>query len=143
MRLSQQGNYGLRAAYELTCNYLQGPVTAKQISQRQNIPLLVLEQLLFLLSKSGLIKIEYGPLGVGYMLADEPSNLSVGDIFRPLEGPFQISGCVTSGEKEHCHHNKHCFSITFWKMFEKEIEHLLDSYTLDDFFRIAQTEHNM
>lgn len=132
MILSKKGNYGLRAVYELACNYSEGFVTAKQISQRQNIPLQVLEQLLFLLSKGGLINIESGPSGIGYKLADEPDKLSVGDVFQALEGPFLISGCVTSGEKEHCHREEYCFSLLFWKKFEKEIKQLLDSYSLGD-----------
>lgn len=137
MILSQKGNYGLRMAYELACNYPSGFVTAKQISQHQNIPLQILEQLLFLLSNGGLIKIESGPSGVGYMLAEEPDKLSVGDFFQALEGPFQISGCVTSGEKEHCHREEYCFSLIFWKKFETEIEHLLDSYSLGDLTRLS------
>lgn len=137
MRISRKGNYGLRTAYELTRNYSKGPVTAKLISQRQNIPLQVLEQLLFVLSKGGVIKIESSPSGVGYILADEPNKLSVGDFFKTLEGPFQISGCVTSGKKEHCSREEYCISITFWRMFEKEMEHLLDGYTLGDLSRLV------
>lgn len=135
--ISKKGNYGLRLAYELACNHSTGCISAKEISQRQNIPLQILEQLLFLLSKSGLIKIESGPSGIGYMLANEPDKLSVGDIFQALEGPFQISGCVTSGEKEHCHREEYCVSLIFWKKFEKEIKHLLDSYALDDLSRLS------
>jgi Rrf2 family protein len=127
----------LRIAYELACNYSKGPVTAKLISQRQNIPLQVLEQLLFVLSKGGVIKIESGPSGVGYILADEPNKLSVGDFFKSLEGPYQISGCVTNGKKEHCSREEYCISITFWRMFEKEMEHLLDGYTLGDLSRLV------
>ena len=137
MIISKKGNYGLRAVYELTCNYSAGFVTAKQISQRQNIPLQVLEQLLFLLSKGRLIEIESGPSGIGYKLAEEPDKLSVGDIFQALEGPFQISGCVTSGEKEHCHREEYCFSLIFWEKIEKEIKHLLNSYTLSDLTRLS------
>ena len=137
MRVSQKGNYGLRTAYELTRHYSKGPVTAKLISQRQNIPLQVLEQLLFVLSKGGVIKIESSPSGVGYILADEPNKLSVGDFFKTLEGPFQISGCVTSGMKEHCSREEYCISITFWRMVEKEMEHLLDGYTLGDLSRLV------
>ncbi len=137
MILSQKGNYGLRMAYELACKYSTGFVTAKQISQRQNIPLQILEQLLFLLNNGGLLKIEPGPSGMGYMLADEPDKLSVGDIFQAIEGPFQISGCVTSGQKEHCHREAYCFSLIFWKKIEKEIKHLLDSYALSDLSRLS------
>jgi Rrf2 family transcriptional regulator, cysteine metabolism repressor len=137
LKLSKKGNYGLRAVYELACSYSAGPVPARLISQRQNIPLQVLEQLLFLLIKGGLIKIESGPTGIGYKLADEPDKLSVGDVFQALEGPFQISGCITSGEKEHCHREDYCFSLIFWKKVEKEIKQVLDSYALSDLTRLS------
>lgn len=139
MIVSQKGNYGLRMAYELACNYPAGFVTAKLISQHQHIPLQVLEQLLFLLSKGGIIISETSPSGIGYMLADDPAKLSVGDIFQALEGPFQISGCVTSGQKDHCHREAICFSLVFWKKIEKEIMHLLDRYALSDLLRLSST----
>ncbi|MEX1299466.1 MAG: Rrf2 family transcriptional regulator [Desulfotignum sp.] len=137
MIVSQKGNYGLRMAYELARNYSAGFVTAKQISQRQNIPLQVLEQLLFLLINSGLIKTISSPSGIGYRLADEPDKVSVGDIFQALEGPFQISGCVTSGQREHCHREAYCFSLIFWQKIEEEIKHLLENYALSDLSQLS------
>ena len=140
MKISKQGKYGLRAAYEVACNYEKAFISAKQISQRQNIPLLILEQLLSQLYKDGIVKIKFGPSGIGYKLFDEPDRICVGDIFRTLEGPFQIAGCITSGEKEHCYREKYCISLIFWNKFEKEIEHLLDGYSLGDLSRLARTE---
>lgn len=131
--LSNSGKYGLRVAYELARSYDSGPVSSREISDRQNIPLKNLDYLLFQLHKSQIIHTyPLDGLGIGYRLASPPENLSVGTIFRFLEGPFLISGCVNSGQKEHCDRIDTCISIIFWTRIEAQIESLLQLFSLRD-----------
>ncbi|UCE05782.1 MAG: Rrf2 family transcriptional regulator, partial [bacterium] len=129
------GNYGVRAIYELACNYGKGPIQIKQISERQDIPLRYLEQLLLRLKRSGVIESVRGPSG-GYVLTDDPVNLSGGDVFRVLEGPFQMAGCVQSGNKDHCRRMKNCISNILWSKIESRFEQILDEITLLDLTQI-------
>lgn len=131
MKLSTKGNYGVRAAFELARHYGKGPLPVKQISERQDIPLKYLEQLLFRLKKGGIITSVRGPSG-GYVLTDSPSNFSVGDVIKILEGPLQMAGCVVSGDKHHCLRNDNCISKIFWAKIEKRIDHVLNEISLQE-----------
>ncbi|MCU0643971.1 MAG: Rrf2 family transcriptional regulator [bacterium] len=135
MKLSTRGNYGLRAVYELTRHYGQGPLTIRQISERQNIPLKYLEQLLHRLKKSGIIESVRGPTG-GYALADDPANFSVGDILRVLEGPLHLSGCIRSHDSDHCLRHERCISNILWSEIEKKFAEVLDDISLTDLTKL-------
>ena len=131
MKLSARGNYGVRAVYELARNYGNGPIQIRQISERQDIPLKYLEQLLHRLKRSGIIKSVRGPAG-GYVLTDHPAKLSIGDVFRVLEGPFHMSGCVQSENSDHCLHMDNCISKILWSTTEKQFEQILNNISLLD-----------
>ncbi len=135
MKLSTRGNYGVRAVYELARHYGQGPLQIKQISERQDIPLKYLEQLLHRLRKSGIIESIRGPSG-GYVLKDNPANLSIGDVFRVLEGPFRMSECVQSQDKDHCRRMRNCISSILWSKIERRFVQVLDEITLLDLARL-------
>ena len=136
MKLSTRGNYGVRAVYELACNYGKGLIQIKQISERQEIPLKYLEQLLLRLKKSGIIESVRGPSG-GYELTDDPSNLSIGTVFRVLEGPFQMSGCVQSRNKDHCGRMNNCISNILWTQLEQRFEQVLEEISLLDLIQLG------
>jgi len=131
LKLSTKGNYGVRAAFELARHYGKGPLPVRQISERQDIPLKYLEQLLFRLKKGGIIKSIRGPSG-GYVLTDSPANFSVGDVIKILEGPLQMAGCVLSGDKHHCNRNNNCVSKILWLKIEKKIDFILNEISLQD-----------
>ena len=136
MKLSTRGNYGVRAVYELACNYGKGLIQIKQISEQQEIPLKYLEQLLLRLKKSGIIESVRGPAG-GYVLTEDPSNLSIGKVFRVLEGPFQMSGCVKSRNKDHCGRMNNCISNILWTQLEQRFEQVLEEISLLDLIQLG------
>jgi len=125
----------VRAVYELARHYGKGPLQIKQISERQDIPTRYLEQLLHRLKKGGIITSIRGPSG-GYELSDDPVNLSVGDIFRILEGPFHMAGCVQSVDKRHCSRNGNCISNQLWSKVQRQFFQVLDEISLLDLTRL-------
>lgn len=131
MKLSTRGNYGVRAIFELARNYGKGPIQIKQISERQDIPMNYLEQLLLQLKKGGIIESIRGPMG-GYVLTDDPAKISIADIFQILEGPLQMSGCVQSNNKKHCHRTENCISNILWSKIQRRFVQILDEITLLD-----------
>jgi hypothetical protein len=54
MKFSKKSEYGLRALIELTKNYGH-PITRQQIGERQNVPVVFLEQILLSLKHAGLL----------------------------------------------------------------------------------------
>ena len=85
MKLSTRSTYGMRALVELALVTGHGPVSASLIASRQNLSVAYLEQLLHRLKKQGFVSSIRGPKG-GYVLAKDPSRITMADLVRVLEG---------------------------------------------------------
>ncbi len=131
MKLSTKGKYGVRAVVEIARHYGQGPITIKEIAERQGISFSYLEQILHRLGKAGLIESVRGPSG-GYLLARKPAELTVGDIVRVLEGPIALSHCLEPGESTECHQTDDCVARMVWAKVGAKLEEALDSISFED-----------
>ncbi len=129
LRLSTKGQYGVRAMYEIARGYNVGPITIKEISEKQDVSVAYLEQILNTLRKAGLITSVKGP-GGGYVLSREPGRISIGAILRELEGPVAITSCLDP--KEGCMRIEGCVTHLLWKSLGEKIEGFLDTMTLKD-----------
>src|ERR1051326_205670 len=98
MRLSKRGEYGLRAMIILAgtphSNAPLPVVQIKEISEREKIPAKFLEQILLTLKNAGLLHSKMG-VGGGYYLAKQPTEITLGQIFRVLDGPLAPIRCVS------------------------------------------------
>ncbi|GER77985.1 MAG: Rrf2 family transcriptional regulator [Anaerolineaceae bacterium] len=105
MRLSKRGEYGLRAMIRLAEPSADGSspamVQIKEISERENISSKFLEQILLTLKNAGLLHSKMG-LGGGYYLAKPPGEITLGQIFRTLDGPLAPVKCVSQMAYEPC-----------------------------------------
>ena len=105
MRLSKRGEYGLRAMITLAEFATKGatPVMMqiKEISQREQISPKFLEQILLTLKNAGLLHSRMG-VGGGYYLARPASEITLGQIFRVLDGPVAPIKCVSQMAYESC-----------------------------------------
>jgi Rrf2 family protein len=137
MKLSTKGKYGVRAVFEIACHYGKGPITIKAIAGRQGISLSYLEQILHRLGKAGVIESVRGPAG-GYLLTRKPSQLTIGDIVRALEGPIALSHCLEPGDSRDCCQTDECVARMVWTKVGAKIEEALDSINFDD---LLQQQH--
>ena len=105
MRLSKRGEYGLRAMIMLAGTpHESAPlpvVQIKEISEREKISPKFLEQILLTLKNAGLLHSKMG-VGGGYYLARPPSEITLGQIFRVLDGPVAPIKCVSQMAYEPC-----------------------------------------
>ncbi|OGW32623.1 MAG: hypothetical protein A2X59_02220 [Nitrospirae bacterium GWC2_42_7] len=131
LRLSTKGQYGVRAMFEIARGSANGPVTIREIYERQDVSVAYLEQILNSLRKAGIIKSIKGP-GGGYILDKKPSEISIGAILRELEGPVAITSCLDP--KEGCIRVEGCVTHLLWKSLGEKIESFLDTMTLQDLF---------
>ena len=129
LRLSTRSQYGVRAMFEIADRYHDGPVTIKEISEKQSVSIAYLEQILNTLRKAGIIKSVRGP-GGGYILNKEPEHISIGAILRELDGPVAITSCLDP--KEGCMRIDGCVTHLLWKSLGEKIEAFLDNMTLKD-----------
>lgn len=129
MKLSTRGRYGVRAMLELAMNSGKGPVPLRDLASRQEISAKYLEQLLIPLKGAGLVKSIRGARG-GYMLAFEPSRISLYDIVRSLEGPLAPVECVE--DAAYCERVGGCTVHLVWGEMGKILVDYLTRLTLAD-----------
>lgn len=99
------------------------------VAQRQNISLNYLEQVFAILRKAGIVKSIKGSQG-GYMLADKPENIKVGDVLTVLEGRFRIADELVDSEA--MDQVQWVINTMVWDRINKSVNEFLDSCTLAD-----------
>jgi Rrf2 family protein len=104
MRLSKRGEYGLRAMISLAeaqKNSPTGMTQIREIAQKEQIPAKFLEQILLALKNAGLVHSKMG-IGGGYYLAKPAGEITLGQVFRVLDGPIAPIRCVSQMAYEPC-----------------------------------------
>ncbi|UCE83900.1 MAG: Rrf2 family transcriptional regulator [Deltaproteobacteria bacterium] len=129
MRLSTRGRYGTRLMVDLAEHYADGPIPLAEIARRQNLSVKYLEQLIILLKGAGLIRSTRGRRG-GYMLAQKPEKISVGQIIEVLEGRLAVVDCVT--DPELCERSPECPTRGIWVGMTNILKEQLFSLSLMD-----------
>jgi len=141
LRLSTKGQYGVRAMYEIARGYPATPVTIKEISERQDVSVAYLEQILNKLRKAGLIKSIRGP-GGGYILNRSADKISIASILNELEGPVALTSCLEP--EGGCVRIDSCVTHLLWKALGEQVEAFLKTITLKnlmagDFYALGGT----
>jgi len=131
MKLSTKGRYGLRSMLDLALNSYGEHVSLCSIAERQNISENYLEQVFSTLRKAGLVKSIKGAQG-GYVLADDPSNITIGRILRALEGNLMIVDEDVEDTNLYRNNIKICIKENVWDKVNESIEKVVDSLTLQD-----------
>ncbi|MDH4223723.1 MAG: RrF2 family transcriptional regulator [candidate division Zixibacteria bacterium] len=132
MNISTRGRYGLRALLELSMISRNGPVSLRDLSEKQNMSINYLEQIFYKLKKAGIVRSVRGVKG-GYILALGEDKITVSQIINALDGPISISKCDDPRLREKsCTGPSHCISRVLWKELEDKIEKILSNITLKD-----------
>jgi Rrf2 family protein len=132
MNISTRGRYGLRALLEIAVQSDQGPITIRDISEKQQMSVSYLEQILHRLKKAGIVKSIRGARG-GYVLARKVDQITVNQVIEALDGPISFSYCDSPQLREKsCIGPSACVSRALWKRLEQLIEGVLSSVTLAD-----------
>ena len=130
MKFSTKSRYALRLMAELA-RYAPGTtVPLKEISERQNLSLKYLEQIVTPLARVGLVKSERGSQG-GYRLTKTPQLYTVGSILRLTEGSLATVACLEEGAPA-CPRMAECRTYPLWYKLDGMISEYLDSVTLAD-----------
>ena len=118
MKISTKGRYALRIMIDLAENENGEYIRLKDISERQEITLKYLEQIMPLLTKAGYVRSYRGNNG-GYMLARRPEEYTAGEDDQP-------NRCPRSGE---------CQTLDFWNGMYKVINEYADSVKLSNLMK--------
>jgi Rrf2 family cysteine metabolism transcriptional repressor len=133
VRISTRGRYALRAMVDLAQHHNGTPVPRQDIAGRQEISADYVAQLFRQLQAEGLVRSVKGP-GGGYLLGQEPAQVSAGDIVRAVEGPLALVDCtVPDAEGEPvCSREEGCVTHLVWNRLAATVSEFLDAISLQD-----------
>ncbi len=137
LRVSTKGEYGVRIMVDLARHYGGRPRSLTDISHAEALPLAYLEQLVKLLREAEppLVTSTRGAHG-GYRLSRDPSQITMGEIVRVLEGPISPMICSTEGEMTQiCGFLDSCKTKYLWAKLRDVVANTLDTMTLADLLR--------
>lgn len=127
MKVSTKGRYALRLMLDLAQQPPTEYVSIKSVATRQGISEKYLEQIIKMLSKSGLVESTRGKSG-GYRLTRTPESYTVGEILRVTEGSLAPVSCLE--EEHHCENCNDCVTYEIWQNVLDAINEVVDSITL-------------
>ena len=90
MKLTSKGRYAVMALADMASFDRKKPVSLRDISLRQNISLVFLEQIFSKLKKDNIVKSIRGTNG-GYILSSNPDQIKLSTIFSVFEIADNIS----------------------------------------------------
>ncbi|MBQ8092645.1 MAG: Rrf2 family transcriptional regulator [Clostridia bacterium] len=139
MKVSTKGRYALRFMIDLAEHEAEGPITLKDISNRQGISVKYLEHVATQLTRAGLIRSIRGNQG-GYRLSREPSAYTADEILTVVEGRLCPVACLEQTPNQ-CERYAFCKTVRFWEGLEKAVSTYLRSYTLKDLMNSSMPEN--
>jgi len=100
--LTKRTKYAIKTLIYLYENEVDNkPVSAKSISEHENIPFKFLEKILRELRQHRLIKSERGAVG-GYRFLKAANTITVADVMRIIDGPIALIPCVSENFYQKC-----------------------------------------
>ena len=128
MKISTKGRYALRLMLDLAEHNTGEYISLKDISERQNVTVKYLEQIVTSLTRAGFLRSQRGNNG-GYRLARHPSEYTIGEILRVMEGNLEPIACLENYPND-CPRAEECVTLPFWTGLSKVINDYVNSYTL-------------
>jgi Rrf2 family protein len=128
LRFTKRADYGLMAIHYIAVHDGLGAVSAKRIAEEFTIPPELMAKILQRLAKQRLIVSTNGPKG-GYALARRPSEITVGEVIRALEGPINIVSCLEDAD---CPQMQKCNLRRPVQKIQAAISQVLDTMSLSE-----------
>jgi Rrf2 family protein len=136
VRISRKAEYALRALVAFARQPKSWQI--QELSQRENIPVKFLEQILLALRHAGFLSSKRG-VGGGYVLRKAPSEITVGQVIRTLDGPLALIPCAAElpGEPCTCPDRLRCPVRIFLSGVCRDMSAILESKTIEDLTNLA------
>ena len=143
--ISQKTKYGLKAVIYLARKANDKNTLITTIAREEKIPKKFLEAILLELRKKGLLKSKKGK-GGGYALAQPSNEITIGSIFRILEGSIAPVSCVSRTAYERCREcqsEEKCEIKVIMKEVRDAMSEILDKTSLSDLLEKSQRACNI
>ncbi|UQZ89322.1 Rrf2 family transcriptional regulator [Deltaproteobacteria bacterium Smac51] len=131
MSISVKCQYGLRALFELAKRKDQGLVRLQDVAEAQEIPQRFLENILNQLRQGGFVESRRGKDG-GFVLLRTPSQITIGDIVKFIDGPIYPVECAGKTPVRKCSFQGRCVFSSLWDEARHALERVYEKRTLQD-----------
>ena len=135
MKLSSKGRYAVMALADLAKFNSNEPVSLRDISLRQGISLVYLEQLFFKLKKNKIVNSIRGKKG-GYVLNKNASEIKISEIFVAVEENVKTVGCEKHSKKGCNGKSVKCITHDLWDELEDYINNFFEQKKLSDLINV-------
>ena len=112
-----------------------GPVAARELADAERLPADYVEQILLRLRRAGLVESVRGAKG-GYLLARQPSDISVRDVMSASEHQtFEVNCETHQVDAERCSPGSTCSIRPVWHALQQRVDDLLAGISLADLMK--------
>ena len=131
MKLSSKGRYAVMALADLAKFDPNEPISLRDISLRQGISLVYLEQLFLKLKKNKIVISVRGKKG-GYILNKNASEINISEVFSAVEEKIKTVGCEKHSKKGCNGKSAKCITHNLWDELEDYINVFFEKKKLSD-----------
>ncbi len=131
MKLTSKGRYAVMALADMAAFDMEKPVSLRDISLRQGISLLYLEQIFLRLKNNNIVNSVRGSNG-GYVLKKEPSKIKLSEIFSAVDEKVKTVKCKKDSKKGCNGKSTKCITHNLWDELEIYINTFFEKKNLSD-----------
>ena len=131
MKLTSKGRYAVMALADLAKFNSINPVSLRDISLRQSISLVFLEQIFSKLKKNNIVKSIRGTNG-GYILNKQPIEIKLADILNAVDEEVKTVQCKKELKKGCNSKTSKCITHNLWDELEVHINQFFEQKNLKD-----------
>ena len=140
MKLNTKSRYAVMALADMSKFPINNPVSLRDISLRQSISLLYLEQIFLKLKKNDIVKSVRGTNG-GYVLKRDPKNIKLSEIFQALDQKVKTVGCKKDSKKGCNGKSSKCITHNLWDELDLHINSFFENKKLGDLVKKKESRN--
>ena len=134
MKLNTRSRYAVMALADIASFDEKNPVSLRDISLRQNISLVYLEQIFSKLKKNNIVKSIRGTNG-GYVLTKDPEQIKLSNIFSAVDEKVKTVQCKKESKKGCNGKLTKCITHDLWDDLEMHINNFFETKNLGDLLK--------
>ena len=134
MKLTSKGRYAVMALADIAKFNKNIPVSLRDISLRQSISLLYLEQIFSKLKKHNIVQSVRGVNG-GYILSKSPDQIKLSNIFYAVQEEVKTVQCKKESKKGCNGKSYKCITHNLWDELENHIQTFINKKNLADLIK--------
>ena len=131
MRVSKETDYALRALFTLVDHFGGAPIPIRELARRNDVPKRFLEQIMLKLKAQGWVDSVAGVRG-GYVLAQNPGKITMGEVVRQFDGILAPIDCVSVTGYKRCSQEPVCRFRRVFLDARNYVAGLMENATLAD-----------